>query len=97
MRVNPVTQTFIEMSQSDYIALRQEIELLVVHGTITERIRVFFEFWRVALGYDDRQGLLLMSTAFPQRVLLSLLHHKESADSEYKMGMNDWEWWHDPR
>ena len=60
--------------QEQFQELGQAVEKLVVLGEITPEIQDYFEFWRTELGYDDRQGLLLMSTAFPQRVLLSLVN-----------------------
>ena len=73
MRVNLQTQLIEYLTEAEAQELQIEIEALVLRGIISERLREIFEVWRIELGYDDRQGLLLMSTAFPQRVLISLL------------------------
>ena len=79
MRLDTKTQTFFDFDYNEAIRLRVDLEKLILKGEITSQLRdEFFEPWRIGLGYDDRQGLLLMSTAFPQRMLLSLLYEFES-------------------
>lgn len=77
MRVNTTTLMFEDITAQEALSLREAIVPLILNGTISEQARIYFEHWRTELGYDDRQGLLLMSTAFPQRVLLSLLQYHE--------------------
>lgn len=56
--------------------LQVAIEDLVLRGRIGEYCRHVFELWCEANGMDDRQGLLCMSTTFPQWALLSLLRNR---------------------
>lgn len=75
MRVNPDNMLFEDMSSEEAGALYAAMEALVLKGTITPECHVLFETWRLACGFDDRQGLLVMSTVLPQRGLLSVLRH----------------------
>ena len=78
MKINQTTQTFEDMTAPEAWALREAVVPMILNGTISEQARIYFEQWRTELGYDDRQGFLLMTTAFPQRALLSLLLFHES-------------------
>ena len=79
MNVNRDTMLFENLTDFDAMRLRVATEELVQTGHIDPDARYFFEVWRASLGFDDRQGLLLMSTAFPQRALLSLLRRNDDA------------------
>jgi hypothetical protein len=76
MNVNQDTMLFENLTDDDAVRLRIVVEELVLTGHIMPDARYFFEVWRTSLGMDDRQGLLLMSTAFPQRALLSILKRR---------------------
>lgn len=78
MIVNQTTQTFEDMTAPEAWALREAVVPMILNGVISEQARIYFELWRRELGYDSRQGLLLMTTAFPQRALLSLLLFHEN-------------------
>ena len=77
MNVNRENMLFENLTDGEAFRLRKSVEEIVLTGKITEDVRDFFEVWRVSLGYDERQGLLLMSIAFPQRALLSLLRRED--------------------
>ena len=80
MNVNRDTMLFENLIDFEAFRLRKATEELVQTGHITPDARYFFEVWRVSLGYDERQGMMLMSTAFPQRALLSLLRRSDERD-----------------
>ena len=77
MNVNRDTMLFENLTDFDAMRLRVATEELVQTGHIMPDARYFFEVWRVSLGYDERQGMMLMNTAFPQRALLSLLRRND--------------------
>ena len=77
MRVDLATQTFKDLTAEEFQELGELVEKLVVFGEFSERLKYYFSFWCQELHFDDRQGLMLMATAFPQRALLSLLYLSE--------------------
>jgi hypothetical protein len=77
MNVNRENMLFENLTDHDAKRLRSAVEELVQTGHIMPDARYFFEVWRVSLGYDERQGMMLMNTAFPQRALLSLLRRND--------------------
>ena len=80
MNVNRETMLFENLTDDDAARLRKVMDELVLMGHIMPDAHYFFEVWRICLGFEDKQGLLLMSTAFPQRALLSLLKRAESSN-----------------
>jgi hypothetical protein len=73
MRINPKTLLFEELTPSDRDELLEWAERIVLTGGFPPDDPPWLTEWMRVAGYDDRQRLLLISTAVPQRVLLSLL------------------------
>lgn len=73
MLVNPTTMLVEDFGDIDKKQLYQDIKLLTTEGTITDLIRKVSEEWRVGCELDERQWLLVLSTVFPQKVLISLI------------------------
>lgn len=77
MKIDKKRMTFTEMTDEEAHELRRVVEDLVVRGEIDSIMRGWFDRWRKELGFDETQGLLLMTTAFAQRAALSLVEHLE--------------------
>ena len=81
MKINPTTMLFENLNAIEAAQLEVVTEAIVMHGDISGQFtQSYFREWCKACKFDSdqRQGLLLISAAFPQRALLSLVrHHKE--------------------
>lgn len=73
-RVNPTSLLFDDLTPPEIAELETLTKQLVLEGRSIFGQRCFIEWCNVA-GFDDRQALLVMTTAFPQRALLSLVHY----------------------
>lgn len=71
MKINKTSMMFEELTYSERDALLGICENIVLKGEIPYP-NPYFDFWCNELGLGDR-SLLLLSTAFPQRALLSVI------------------------
>ena len=72
MTINMQTQLFENISDDEAERMWIWARNMVLHGHFPPLDPPWITQWLEAFGYDDRQRLLLISTALPQRVLLSL-------------------------
>ncbi len=78
MHVDPQTLLFTEMTDDELADLRLLAESIVLQGE-TAYGHPLFDAWCAVAGYSDphdSRKLLVMSTVFPQRALLSILRLK---------------------
>lgn len=73
MKINMTTMLIEDFGDIDQRSLYRDITLLVSKGEVTDLVRKVVEEWRVACGLDDRQWLFVLTTLFPQKVLISLI------------------------
>jgi hypothetical protein len=78
-RVDPNTLLFEDLTDHEAEQLRADMEGLVLKGSRGPIQSSAFQQWTHACGFDATQSLLMYSTAYPQRALLSLLFRKEKA------------------
>jgi hypothetical protein len=76
MRINKTTQLFEELTQDEADPLLAWAEDVVLRGDFPPIDPPWLSAWLDTMGYDARQRLLLISTAIPQRVLLSVAHYQ---------------------
>lgn len=50
---------------------------MILIGEVPFPLPDFIEQWLTEFGYNEHQRLLVLATAFPQRILLSLIEAKE--------------------
>jgi hypothetical protein len=75
MRVNPTTMLFEDMTDDEADEVMATAEA-IVFGTIPCPLPKHIDLWVDTCGVDrERQWLLMMSTAYPQRALLSVARH----------------------
>lgn len=72
MRINKETMLFEDLSEQDRSEMLSFAKDLVLRGITPNPLPDFVEQWMTAFGYSDYQRLLIISTALPQRILLSL-------------------------
>jgi hypothetical protein len=72
-RVNKTTMLFDDLDKTEASDLKIIVEDLVLRGTSCWKHEAFTS-WYKTCGFDERQTLLMMATAFPQRALLSLVN-----------------------
>ena len=70
--VDPVSQLFDDLSPMEAQHVFDTVRACVLGGTSLYADPAF-EAWRSVLQYDERQGILIMATVYPQRALLSLI------------------------
>lgn len=75
MRVDPKTLLLIEMTDFEAASALEWAENLVLAGTFPPDDPPWLAEWLRVAGYDERQRLMLISTAIPQRILLSVVRH----------------------
>lgn len=78
MIINPQTLLFEDLSDDEREELRSYAEAVVLEGRFPQPEPFWVAIWAVHAGYDHRQKLLVMSTALPQRILLSLLPPRQT-------------------
>ena len=75
MKVNLKTLMFEDMTDEEAEDLYVRVRALVLKGEGFPLSDPFFQTWVKAGGYDERQALMMFSTAYPQRALLSIVAH----------------------
>ena len=76
MKINAETMLVEDFEDTNKDELQFLLKKMIVRGKIDEELWIIFDEWKNACGIDDRQRLLLVSTTFPQKMLLSLLETK---------------------
>ncbi len=72
--VDPKTMLFTELDETEATELLEGCEALVLTGDLPQACReTYFEPWCKQCGFEDRQSLMVLSTVFPARALLSLV------------------------
>lgn len=74
--VDPKTQLFDNLTLVEAEELWVAVRETVLHGRSLYENQAF-RAWCTEMGYTENQYILLMSTAFPQRALLSLLERSQ--------------------
>jgi hypothetical protein len=72
--INIETMLFEELTLGEATDLYFLARAIILHGNSAHG-HPLFEAWCEALEYEDRQRLLVMSTVFPQRALLSVIRY----------------------
>jgi len=78
--VNQTTQLFDDLTLTEAEELSITVKEAVLCGSSLYENQAF-RSWCASLGYSEKQYLLVMSTAFPQRALLSLLYIYHPSES----------------
>lgn len=76
MNINNQTMLFEDLSDEEARDLQMTCEWIVLAGKIDGNARRWFEIWRKGCGLSEDQAMLMISTAFPQRALMSLVLRK---------------------
>lgn len=78
--VNPSTLLFNDLNEEEATFLEAQVTDLVLHGISTNvwDSAPFVEWSRAISPFPASQALLIMSTAYPQRALLSLLRRMQT-------------------
>lgn len=77
MRINTTNQTFTGLRLEEAEELFREMERLILTGdrNISSVVKEMFDKWCEALNFkEENQKLILLSSEFPQRALLSLIY-----------------------
>jgi hypothetical protein len=80
--INLTTQLFEGLTDQEANELQTWVEGVVLRGTIPPEDPNPIKQWLVVFGHNQDRRLLVISTALPQRVLLSLLLRR---DAEFKV------------
>lgn len=75
MKIDPVTMLFSDLMEEEASSLQESVEALVLKGEITRQLHAFHDVWRDGVALNQSHSELTLTTAFPQRALISLLHH----------------------
>jgi hypothetical protein len=79
MRVNKNTQLWEDLTSTEIVEMRHWAEDVVLYGKLAYPNPPWLTLWYSELGFEeDRQRLMLQSTAVPQRVLLSIVEAMSS-------------------
>lgn len=78
MRIDHATMLFVDLTDQEALELQAFAESVVLHGNIPNPQPEWVDQWMREFGYDERQRLLVISTAFPQRVLLSVARYQSA-------------------
>ncbi len=76
MHINRETMLFEDISDVEYTEMLQTMDDIVLCGKLPYPLPWLAAEWMKCFDYNETQVLLLLSTAFPQRVLLSLVHSR---------------------
>jgi hypothetical protein len=86
MKINTETLLFEDITPEEAADMQLWAEDCLLRGKLRseEEDPPWIKAWFTMLGYTPTQRLLLQSTAFPQRVLLSLVHYlqRERANND---------------
>jgi hypothetical protein len=72
MIINAQTQLFEDISDDEAEQMLVWARNVVLHGEFPALDPPWMAEWLKTFGYDERQRLMMINTALPQRVLLSL-------------------------
>lgn len=75
MVIDSRTLLFDDISVAEWHDLYSWASGVILHGHLRQPEPAWIEEWCRVAQFDSRQKLLMLSTALPQRVLLSLLKH----------------------
>jgi len=81
-KISSQTMLFEDMTNDEAYWLEEWVNAVVLEGTFYPNKLV--EQWYTECGFNQDQRLLVMSTALPQRALLSLLRYKNNKLEEVK-------------
>lgn len=73
MVIDSKTLLFDDISVAEWHDLHSWASGVILHGHLRQPEPAWIEEWCRVAQFDSRQKLLMLSTALPQRVLLSLL------------------------
>lgn len=73
MHVDPTTLLFKELASDEKEEIYRATKELVLKGVVPHPYPKWLEKWMQVGKFDERQRLLVLSTVFPARALLSLL------------------------
>jgi hypothetical protein len=78
MRINPITMLITNFTEQERKEMLKYAEDLVVRGLLPSPDPPWVTEWRNVCGFlDSSKWLLVVATALPQRILLSLLLDKK--------------------
>ncbi len=72
MKIDPITMLLSDF-QGQEQNIYDDIKIMILNGKISNLVQTLLDIWSKECGLNDTHRLLTMTTAFPQRVLLSLL------------------------
>ena len=72
--INPKTMLFENIDAKLQLEMLSVVEDLVLRGSPPSPQPAWVSDWMHQMGFNADQELMVMATAFPQRVLLSLVH-----------------------
>ncbi len=73
MKIDETTMLFTEISAEDRKEMYPLAKRMILEGFIPNPIPKFITQWMETFEYTERQYLMVMATAIPQRILVSLL------------------------
>ncbi len=73
MKINTKTLLFEELTDIEKSELLEMTKKIVIEGKLPPISNPYVSLWMKSLGFEDKQFLVIISTAFPQRALLSLI------------------------
>lgn len=76
-KVDPTNLLFTDLDAYEAELLKEEVSDLVLNGTSVWKTKAF-SHWLTAGGFDERQALLVMTTVYPAKALLSLVRMKDA-------------------
>lgn len=76
-RVRTDTLLFVDLTDEEAKQLQTDMEALILKGERGPINSTAFKMWSAVCRYSEDQELLMYSTVYPQRALLSLLRRKE--------------------
>lgn len=74
MRINEKTMLFEDIPPDLQVEMRTWVENVVLRGELSWPLPSWVQDWMNTFNFDERQTMLIQSTALPQRILLSLLY-----------------------
>lgn len=74
MQIDKKNMLFVNIDTMHHQEMMAFCEDIVVHGKVPHPLPDWCQEWMDCFGFDDRQRLLVISTAFVQKVMWSLLN-----------------------